>query len=229
MAKVGASEKQGNFGQQVAVTSNSASDENPILPAYSISLEGVFIPAQNALLSYEPMLTAWEDALNKYTDDFDAFLKALQEAKEALEKSPGLNFLNIEFEKLFDIPIDPGRESLVQIVQQNSAGRVDSLAKDLFLDSDLSINKVESESTNLVYVTQRNNNTTTTMTVNPNPGPQTPPVTPDIVLNAQNTNGFNSEVYFINIVVTIINTGNIFAWFFNIMDWNYIKIAIKET
>ncbi|MBS0289455.1 MAG: hypothetical protein JSS07_05415 [Proteobacteria bacterium] len=215
----------------------------------NINLEGVFIPLASSNIPYESILDSWEEAFYEYilmpASDFAKYLMEQQPAQEEVD------FLNVAWEKLFDIPIDPSVEGVYQVTNVYTQGFVTSLANILgFNNADFSLflnqdDSVTSIAQNLGFQASFAEIPSILTPVIPSPGnavPTTPnlDVTPDYLfftffnIPQELINGLNGippkthEIY-LNTYDAIEFHGNLFSSNFNGNPLGAFNVGASST
>jgi len=98
------------------------------------SMEGIFVPFQNSILPYQDLYLSFEETFIQYASfsvqqleaEYDQFLNSGED---------DLEFLDLEFEQLFEVPVDSGGAELAELLLVVNEGTVQSLGRNLVIES----------------------------------------------------------------------------------------------
>ncbi|HRE30684.1 MAG TPA: hypothetical protein PLD88_01790, partial [Candidatus Berkiella sp.] len=105
------------------------------ISALSSGLMDIFIDSNQNFFPAEEISNAFEQAFQNYVQmDQKDFLAEVEDAIEKLAlNDKGPDFLNLEFEQLFDIQVEEGGSSTTRTISSGSEGSVTSLERGLNL------------------------------------------------------------------------------------------------
>ncbi len=175
------------LGEFVSVDMQVIGDNNYndiTVPAnYKISLDGVLIPSDDGNISYDGVFAAWEKAFEGSEQLSLAELINLLPKAQASDNGP--DFLTVEFEKLFDIPLNEALENANQVSQVVRTSSVDSTSVNivfdlLFNDNNFGVVSVQSVPETLMFVNNTQPPPSVILPTLPQPG-QAYPYTPSVL------------------------------------------------
>uniref|UniRef100_A0A0Q9YPW8 Cadherin domain-containing protein n=1 Tax=Candidatus Berkiella aquae TaxID=295108 RepID=A0A0Q9YPW8_9GAMM len=178
--------------QDTRTQQNQASHEaTPAMDAVLLLNSGlmdIFVDANQNFLPTEELSVPFQEAFQVYAQmDQKQFLAEIEEAiaKLAVNNEQGPDFLNLEFEQLFEISVEEGGSTLGKTISSGSEGSVNSLERFLNMNNPLTQNdeeillKVESQPQALSINIVQSYSFSTPPTATPNPtenAPKAPPI-----------------------------------------------------
>lgn len=148
------------------------------------SIQQIFIPAENGVLPYEGIFTAFEQAFFNYlVQDEKSFTDTIESLGQQSRVGSQPDFLNLSFEDLFNIPVTEGSSDAASVNDAGAAGAVNSIAEALAISATGDTATVDSLEPVMslprdVYISLDHTPTTMTQSITPvsSPAPDVAPV-----------------------------------------------------